>query len=59
MLQEYFIRHTDGYALNTESEKERIRKCLEAAIERRVCEVRRTLFFLNTQFNSKLDDDSL
>lgn len=37
-FQEYFIRHVDGYALNTESEKERIIKCLEAAIERRVCE---------------------
>ncbi|PON89878.1 ACT domain containing protein [Trema orientale] len=36
--QEYFIRHVDGKALNTESEKERIIKCLEAAIERRVCE---------------------
>ncbi|KAJ8751665.1 hypothetical protein K2173_025824 [Erythroxylum novogranatense] len=37
-FQEYFIRHIDGYALNTESEKERVIKCLEAAIERRVCE---------------------
>ncbi|KAJ0030156.1 hypothetical protein Pint_12432 [Pistacia integerrima] len=37
-FQEYFIRHLDGYALNTESEKERVIKCLEAAIERRVCE---------------------
>ncbi|CAK7353746.1 unnamed protein product [Dovyalis caffra] len=37
-FQEYFIRHNDGYALNTESEKERVIKCLEAAIERRVCE---------------------
>lgn len=36
--QEYFIRHVDGCALNTESEKERVIKCLEAAIERRVCE---------------------
>ncbi|KAF5726254.1 hypothetical protein HS088_TW23G00996 [Tripterygium wilfordii] len=38
-FQEYFIRHIDGYAMNTESEKERVIKCLEAAIERRVCEV--------------------
>lgn len=38
-LQEYFIRHVDGDVLNTESEKERVIKCLEAAIERRVCEV--------------------
>ncbi|XP_054798858.1 ACT domain-containing protein ACR2 isoform X2 [Prosopis cineraria] len=37
-FQEYFIRHIDGYALSTESEKERVAKCLEAAIERRVCE---------------------
>ncbi|XP_059658167.1 ACT domain-containing protein ACR2 [Cornus florida] len=37
-FQEYFIRHVDGCALNTESEKERVIKCLEAAIERRVCE---------------------
>ncbi|KAG8375806.1 hypothetical protein BUALT_Bualt10G0138700 [Buddleja alternifolia] len=36
--QEYFIRHVDGGALNTESEKDRVIKCLEAAIERRVCE---------------------
>ncbi|KAF3447095.1 hypothetical protein FNV43_RR12275 [Rhamnella rubrinervis] len=36
--QEYFIRHVDGHALNTHSEKERVIKCLEAAIERRVCE---------------------
>ncbi|KAL2318065.1 hypothetical protein Fmac_031941 [Flemingia macrophylla] len=37
-FQEYFIRHVDGYALDTASEKERVMKCLEAAIERRVCE---------------------
>ncbi|EOA22777.1 hypothetical protein CARUB_v10003494mg [Capsella rubella] len=37
-FQEYFIRHIDGRALNTEGEKERVIKCLEAAIERRVCE---------------------
>ncbi|GLT25327.1 hypothetical protein SLA2020_232880 [Shorea laevis] len=37
-FQEYFIRHVDGYTLSTESEKERVIKCLEAAIERRVCE---------------------
>ncbi|XP_077222423.1 ACT-like superfamily protein isoform X2 [Tasmannia lanceolata] len=36
--QEYFIRRMDGCALNTESEKERVTKCLEAAIQRRVCE---------------------
>lgn len=38
-MQEYFIRHVDGRALNTQSEKERVMKCLEAAIERRVSEV--------------------
>ncbi|XP_042001671.1 ACT domain-containing protein ACR2-like isoform X1 [Salvia splendens] len=37
--QEYFVRHADGRAFNTESEKDRVIKCLEAAIERRVCEV--------------------
>lgn len=37
-FQEYFIRHVDGKALRTEGEKERIIKCLEAAIDRRVCE---------------------
>lgn len=37
-FQEYFIRHVDGGALNTDSEKQRVVKCLEAAMERRVCE---------------------
>uniref|UniRef100_A0A7N0RAJ7 ACT domain-containing protein ACR n=1 Tax=Kalanchoe fedtschenkoi TaxID=63787 RepID=A0A7N0RAJ7_KALFE len=37
-FQEYFIRHVDGQVLNTDCEKERVMKCLEAAIERRVCE---------------------
>nr|GMD40972.1 ACT domain-containing protein ACR2 isoform X2 [Ipomoea batatas] len=36
--KEYFIRHVDGCALSTESEKERVIKCLEAAMERRVCD---------------------
>ncbi|KAL8496952.1 hypothetical protein ACS0TY_020583 [Phlomoides rotata] len=36
--QEYFIRHADGCALIMGSEKDRVIKCLEAAIERRVCE---------------------
>ncbi|KAK7320920.1 hypothetical protein VNO77_30865 [Canavalia gladiata] len=36
--QEYFIRHMDGCTLDTEGEKERVIKCIEAAIERRVSE---------------------
>ncbi|KAL5571718.1 hypothetical protein UlMin_021315 [Ulmus minor] len=36
--QEYFIRHMDGCTLDTEGEKERVIKCLEAAIRRRVSE---------------------
>lgn len=43
--QEYFIRHIDGDALCTQSEKERVIKCLEAAIERRVSEVSIVYFF--------------
>ncbi|GAB2270458.1 Arsenical-resistance protein 3 [Dionaea muscipula] len=37
-LQEYYIRHMDGCTLDTEGEKERVIKCLEAAIHRRVSE---------------------
>ncbi|XP_065848140.1 ACT domain-containing protein ACR3 [Euphorbia lathyris] len=37
-LQEYYIRHMDGCILDTQVEKERVIKCLEAAIQRRVCE---------------------
>ncbi|KAL6316517.1 hypothetical protein AAG906_018220 [Vitis piasezkii] len=36
--QEYFIRHMDGCTLDNEGEKERVIKCLEAAIRRRVSE---------------------
>ncbi|KAL5843894.1 hypothetical protein ACOSQ3_009904 [Xanthoceras sorbifolium] len=36
--QEYYIRHMDGCILDTEGEKERVIKCLEAAIQRRVSE---------------------
>lgn len=36
--QEYYIRHMDGCVLDTEGEKERVIKCLEAAIRRRVSE---------------------
>ncbi|CAL5384603.1 unnamed protein product [Camellia sinensis] len=35
---EYYIRHMDGCTLDTEGEKERVVKCLEAAIRRRVSE---------------------
>ncbi|KAL9258020.1 ACT domain-containing protein, partial [Drosera capensis] len=38
-FQEYFIRQVDGCPLNTDGEKDRVIKCLEAAIERRVSEV--------------------
>ncbi|XP_020265611.1 ACT domain-containing protein ACR2 isoform X2 [Asparagus officinalis] len=36
--QEYYIRHRNGYMLNTAKERQLVSKCLEAAIERRVCE---------------------
>ncbi|XP_058759321.1 ACT domain-containing protein ACR3-like isoform X2 [Vicia villosa] len=36
--QEYFIRHMDGCTLDTEGEKERVIKCIGAAIQRRVSE---------------------
>eukprot|EP00250_Pteridium_aquilinum_P009275 c18560_g2_i2 orf=1-1047(-) len=35
-IQEYYIRHMDGCTLDTEGEKQRVIKCIEAAIERRV-----------------------
>ncbi|KAJ7513778.1 hypothetical protein O6H91_23G013900 [Diphasiastrum complanatum] len=36
--QEYYIRHLDGCTLNSEAERQRLIKCLEAAIKRRVSE---------------------
>ncbi|GFP99467.1 act domain-containing protein acr4 [Phtheirospermum japonicum] len=36
--QEYFIRHTDGFPISLEAEKERVIQCLEAAIKRRASE---------------------
>ncbi|KAK2996303.1 hypothetical protein RJ639_026026 [Escallonia herrerae] len=36
--QEYYIRHMDGCTLDAVGEKERVTKCLEAAIRRRVSE---------------------
>ncbi|KAL5993045.1 Arsenical-resistance protein 3 [Asimina triloba] len=37
-LQEYYIRHKDGFSPDKEGEKERVIKCMEAAIRRRVSE---------------------
>lgn len=34
-IQEYYIRHMDGCTLDTDGEKQRVMKCLEAAIRRR------------------------
>ena len=39
-MQEYYIRHMDGRTLDTEVEKQRVIRCLEAAIERRATQVR-------------------
>ncbi|KAL9678660.1 hypothetical protein QQ045_016508 [Rhodiola kirilowii] len=36
--QEYFIRHTDGYPISSEAERERVIHCLEAAVRRRASE---------------------
>lgn len=36
--QEYFIRHMDGCTLDTEGDKDRVIKCLEAAVQRRASE---------------------
>lgn len=38
MSQEFFIRHTDGIAISSEAEKQRVTLCLGAAIKRRACE---------------------
>jgi len=37
-LQEYYFRHMDSCTLDMEGEKQRVIKCLEASIERRVSE---------------------
>lgn len=39
ILKEYYIRHIDGFPVNSEAERQRVIQCLEAAIERRVSEV--------------------
>ncbi|KAJ0716328.1 putative ACT domain-containing protein ACR1-12 [Helianthus annuus] len=36
---EYYIRHVDGIRISSEAERERVMKCLEAAIERRTSEL--------------------
>lgn len=36
--QEYYVRHMDGCTLDTKGERDRVVKCLEAAIHRRVSE---------------------
>ncbi|GAA0167205.1 hypothetical protein LIER_40333 [Lithospermum erythrorhizon] len=36
--QEYCVRHIDGCPVKSDAEKQRVIQCLEAAIERRVCE---------------------
>ncbi|GMH02256.1 hypothetical protein Nepgr_004095 [Nepenthes gracilis] len=36
--QEYYIRHTDGYPISSEAERQRLIHCLEAAINRRTSE---------------------
>ncbi|KAM7253986.1 hypothetical protein ACFE04_027094 [Oxalis oulophora] len=36
--QEYYIRHVDGLPVSSEAEQQRVRDCLEAAIERRATE---------------------
>ncbi|XAR52028.1 [Protein-PII] uridylyltransferase [Bertholletia excelsa] len=37
-LQEYYIRHVDGLPISSEAERERVKQCLEAAVERRASE---------------------
>ncbi|XP_078434869.1 ACT domain-containing protein ACR4-like isoform X2 [Wolffia australiana] len=36
--QEFYIRHVDGAAASSEGERQRLARCLEAAIRRRSCE---------------------
>lgn len=51
-LQEYCIRHLDGSPVNSDAERQRLIQCLEAAIERRVCEVSCAGFILRTSIRS-------
>lgn len=39
ILQEYYIRHVDGYPISSEAERQRVIHCLEAAVRRRTSEV--------------------
>lgn len=45
--QEYYIRHTDGSPVKSEAERQRVIKCLKAAIQRRVSEVNIVVISLN------------
>uniref|UniRef100_A0A7N1A286 ACT domain-containing protein ACR n=1 Tax=Kalanchoe fedtschenkoi TaxID=63787 RepID=A0A7N1A286_KALFE len=36
-FQEYYIRQKDGHTLETEAERDRVTRCIVAAIERRAC----------------------
>ncbi|KAF3786302.1 ACT domain-containing protein [Nymphaea thermarum] len=38
ITKEYYIRHVDGFPINSEPERQRVIQCLEAAIERRASE---------------------
>jgi hypothetical protein len=38
-VQEFYIRHMDGSPISTETERQRVLKCVQAAIERRGSEV--------------------
>lgn len=39
MVQEFYIRHTDGTLISSEPERQRVIQCLQASIERRASEV--------------------
>lgn len=39
LLQEYYIRHLDDGAAASDQDREQLRRCLEAAIQRRNTEV--------------------
>lgn len=45
-LQEYHIRQMDGHTLDAEA-KQKVKKCLEAAIQRRTSEVNRVLAYFD------------